>query len=173
MAKAKLKKTGKSTKKLSSNNKRNLFIFGALLVCVGILLFALQLQQSAPPPVSSETYESVGSNEATALGPSQGCNLIGTDYVCDIKINNPKDSPLEWSSLITGIDGASVSNGGFGNVEPNGSTIVQLTVPKAFCDTNPEGEGSIMILEDQKSSNQAETQFACSPIAAVSEASSN
>jgi hypothetical protein len=166
---AKVKKTKTPRAKLSSVAKRNLFVVGVILIVVGLMLFVVDYKKQKTSDYLNMMPEQVATQESTAIGPSEGCKLIATNYVCDIKVTNPLEKPLEWSSVVTGIDGASLSDGGSGSVGAGESTIVQLTVPKAFCDTNPEGAGNVLILENADSSNQAETKFTCSPISAVSE----
>lgn len=166
MAKVKAKKTPvkKTSKKGVAKKTTALVVVAVVLVCAGIMLFALQAKDAVIPSFSKDLPAAEEEKTSTTLGPSQGCKLVGTNYVCDIKIRNPKSEPLEWSSLINGIDGSSIANGGYGTVPANGEVVVQLHVPKTFCDANPEGEGNVLILEDKKSSNQAETEFVCNPI---------
>lgn len=160
---AKTKKAKTSRARLSSAAKRNLLVVGILLIAIGLVLFVFDhKKQKAAEYLKMMPQQSV-TKETTDIGPSEGCKLLATNYICDIKITNPTEESLEWSSLITGIDGASISNGGYGTVSSGESTVVQLSVPKEFCDTNPEGAGNILIIEDSKSSNQAETKFNCSP----------
>jgi hypothetical protein len=164
MAKAKVTKV-KKIKKAGSKNKTAFVGLGIVLVCVGIMLFALQSNGTVIPAGSRDLPKSpVQTDEPTVIGPSQGCDLIGTSYKCDIKINNPKPEPLAWSAIITGLDGATFVEGNSGTVAQNGSTIVKLSVPKAVCETDLEAKGTVIILEDKQSSNQDETQFACDPL---------
>lgn len=158
---AKVKST--KSKKVSTVKKHWLFVISILLICSGVGLYVFATRQTAPPAHSLDLPKEAETVESAAVGPSQGCNLVGENYFCDIKITNPKSDPLDWSSVITGLDGASITEGGYGTIAPNGSVVVQLSVPQAFCANNPEGQGNVLILEDKKSSNQAVTAFSCAP----------
>jgi hypothetical protein len=160
MAKAKSHKTHK----LNPNKKRNLFIVAIVLVSLGLLAFFMEYKDHKLSEMRNfERSQGFGHKDPRPLGPDFGCRHEESNYVCDIKIKNPSHTALEWSSILNGLDGASVSENGSGTIMANDSEIVQLTVPDSFCTNNPDGKGSVTILDSQKSTNQSQAEYTCHP----------
>jgi hypothetical protein len=160
MAKARSHKV----RKVNSNKQRNLFIVAIILVSLGLIAFFMEYKDHKLSNARDfEHSQGIGHKDPRPFGPDFGCKHEESNYVCDIKIKNPSHATLEWSSILNGLDGASVSGNGSGTVMAESSTVVQLIVPEAFCANNPDGEGSVTILDSQRSTNQSQAEYNCHP----------
>lgn len=146
------------TSKKSASTTRILFIIAILLISIGMLMFAVQNKNTAE--VAQAPVETVASVNGADIGPNRGCELIDTNYVCEIKVKNPSENVLNWSVIIDGIEGASVSEEK-GTLAANDDSMIQLTVPQVFCVNNPDTQGNITVVDDIEFTNQAKTTFNC------------
>lgn len=153
MAKTRAHKTRKS-----SNSKRNLFIVAVVLLSVGLLMFFMESKKSAD--IAKAPTEEVVNKNGADIGPDRGCDSVDTNYVCNIKIKNPSEQALDWSVLIDGLEGATVSEEQ-GTLASSDERMIQLIIPQDFCVNNPESQGNVTVVDDTMVGNQAKTTFNC------------
>lgn len=157
-----MKKPTHKKKSASTSAWNSLMIVVLLIVAIGI--GTLLITKAKERAMVQESVQSSLEPSVLTLSPKEGCTLSesGDRHVCNIGVRNASSSEMSWVGYIGGISGATLSNDGYGVIAPDQSAFVELSVPVAYCETNPQGIGEVTIIDKERSTNQGIISFHCS-----------
>lgn len=157
-----MKKTVHTKKNPTKRAWNSLLIVVIIIVVIGVA--ALFIAKSQETSLTQQLAPSSLEPSLLSLSPAEGCELddAGTTYVCNIGVRNTSGYEMAWVGYVGGISGATLSNNGYGVIPAEQSGFVTISVPVAYCETNPQGIGEITIVDKEHSINQGEISFHCS-----------